>query len=342
MVRNFKIMLGKWKACLFLIFIATPFATQAQNSAENEKAAEKEASDEIVVDGARIRPEKQLPRILDSNEGQLARFEGPFCPHVSGLPEQYKATILRTIKESAIELGLDSPANCEPNALIIFTTDAEEYMQQLRKKRTSWFNSLTPRKRRLLTQKPRSFYSWHSTALNLPNGEPVRDSASVLRQASNIPESEITSLGNPTSDGGRIETPAITAIESAFIVMDLRKTNNMSLAQLSDFALLHLIVDFNDKHQSSYPENSLLNLFSGLDPLLLPKRMSEFDRLTAFGLYRIRKNTQDAWTQSRRVARYVREQINGPETENDQADKSNQDNEAETDGPVAISFDDEG
>lgn len=291
-------------------------------------AQDTEGDDVIVVDGVIVRPEKQIPKIFDNNSGQLARFEGEFCPFIAGLPEEYATSVLRMVRSNATKLGLTVPENeCRANALIIFTNDAPTYMAELRKKRAGWFSTLTARNKRLLTKNKRKFYAWHDiSSIRLNGGSSANFDnestalAGAISSGNGPPGQAEGRFGAWNSDGGRIDSPVEDSINSGFIVMDLLQTNGMTFRQLADFATLHLLMDIDVDAQKKFPANSILNLFDVKDPASLSGRMTDVDRLTAKGLYDIRTNNKTARIQSRNIARYVRDNIDeaGQASDNDE------------------------
>lgn len=265
----------------------------------------------IIVDGVPVKPEKHIPQLLDSSNGQLARFEGPFCPHISGLPEKYARDLEDKVRENALSFGLTVPEKgCKANAVIIFTPVIDDYMTQLRKSRRTWFNSLSPRNRRLLTKTKRSYYAWHDTDSLRLDGTPT-----VGIEALNgfgVGSSAFVGLGSfgSTTDGTRINTGSNVIIANAFVVLDITKTNNMSFQQLADFSTFHLLVNVDEDREDIFLANSILNLFNVDDPLQLNTGLTSVDKLTIKALYNDDTNSVSAWQKSVRIARYVRKNYN--------------------------------
>lgn len=260
---------------------------------------------DIVVDGVRIKPEKHIPRLLDDSKGQLERFEGTFCPKVSGMPEKYAKEIEAKVKQNAIEFGLTVTEDCKANALIVFTPVINEFMTELRKKRFTWFGSLTPRNINLLKKADQPFYTWHDTlTLTLAGTEAIGAEAlngfGVGSASPNLGE-----FGNYTSDGSRISSNFKEVTANAFIVIDIFKTNNMSLQQLADFSTFHLLANIDENRTDLFLPSSILNLFNAQDPKTLTG-FSDVDKLTIKGLYNSDSNAVSSWQKNIRIARYVR------------------------------------
>jgi hypothetical protein len=102
----------------------------------------------ITVEASRITPEQA--RIASTayaraglppnpNYGQYARWQGPICASVRGIPDPAVAgLVLARIKAAVAETGLKTAeSGCKPNLTIAFTDDARGLVAEVRAKRRS-------------------------------------------------------------------------------------------------------------------------------------------------------------------------------------------------------------
>src|SRR5687768_14961337 len=88
----------------------------------SQAGAAPKAEDEIVVQGQRLVVQKAIRQsVRDAGIEQLARFEEPLCPHVTGLPQESAKTIDRILRDNVVALGGKAgKPGCAINAVVVF------------------------------------------------------------------------------------------------------------------------------------------------------------------------------------------------------------------------------
>lgn len=101
---------------------------------------------EIVVQGVRDR-EKQISDFIRQltpapSGGQLGRFETSVCPAVAGLPQEQAEFIAQRIRRVAAAAGMPvASGRCDPNVILIVTSNKSALVKRLARNRTDYFPS---------------------------------------------------------------------------------------------------------------------------------------------------------------------------------------------------------
>ncbi len=122
--------------------------------------------DSITVEAKRKEREElrlQIDQFVKTTVAQhsgesLARWNTPVCPLVAGLPRDQGEFILRRLSQSVRNAGAPlAPENCKANFFILVSSQADEILEALRKKRPGLFdthNGLGPLQHFLRTERP--------------------------------------------------------------------------------------------------------------------------------------------------------------------------------------------
>lgn len=282
---------------------AAPLAADAPESAQER---------EIVVQGQRMSVTTAIRQAIhNAGISQLARFEEPVCPIVSGLSAETGAAIERAIKGNIEALGgrVGKPG-CAVNAVVMFDDNPMEFVRSSAKSQPEYFSAMTPREFKQFTDRPRPVMSWHVTEIRSRNGEEM-GSADKSSQTKKIMTATVTEGVNINADvnrqaaATRLYSNTRQDITMAVAVIDRGRSNGKSVRQLADLATLHLLLDVRQDVESNNPA-SILSLFDprpeGSAP---PTALTSFDRGMVEGLYTRRANNLTAGQQFSSIAKAV-------------------------------------
>lgn len=280
---------------------AAPLAAQQTPATAPSRAT----NPDIVVQGTREALRTQLRQILDTSDGQLARFESQFCPKVIGFPADWTRHLETMIRANAAEAGLKvEPAGCRPTALAIFIDDPQRLVVELRKAMPGLFDGYTTRELDLLTASKRPAYNWRTVEMVDKNGL-------VLASAGQINGEVSTARIVRNANSSRVTSNVRQDILTSFAAIDIVKTPGHTLRQLADYATMNLMLDLSrDAARKAQPE-SILRLFEAASPQAAPPQMSAMDKGALRGLYAQRTNNVSAAVQRGRIAKAMKEGAEG-------------------------------
>lgn len=285
--------------------IASPFLILAAQVQAEELPAQPGANEkEIVVTGTRQEIRNELRDLFQESSNQLARIERPFCPFVIGFGDEYTPKLLELIRQNASDVGIRiAEEPCDATAVIIFIDEPHQLAQGLREKYPRIYGQMTPYSRSRLLGPERPFYAWSVTQTLDKNGGAASVSAGEAGDGN-------ADLGAPVIRGNwssRITSGFTKGIHTSFLIVDVNKTEGMTLGQIADFASLQVMLALQNDAWEDARMDSMLRLFDVEDPTTLPSRMGAFDRRLLEALYAIDNNAQRGSIQRGRIASYMKQ-----------------------------------
>jgi hypothetical protein len=277
---------------------AAPLAAQPAPAVASKEAG---ANADIVVQGTREELRSQLRQILDTNDGQLARFESQFCPKVIGFPADWTRHLESMIRANAVEAGIKvEPAGCRPTALVIFIEDPQRLVVELRKAMPSLFAGYTHQELGMLTAAKRPAYNWRTVEMVDKDGLKLATAGRINGEAS---DARIVRNANAS----RVTSNVRYDIMTSFSAIDIARTPGQTLRQLADYATMNLMLDLSrDAARKAQPE-SILALFEAPTAEAAPAKMSAMDKGALRGLYTQRSNNVSAAVQRGRMAKAMKQ-----------------------------------
>lgn len=280
------------------VLTAAPLAAQTAPPATATAAP---ASSDIVVQGTREELRTQLRQILDTSDGQLARFENAFCPKVIGFPKDWTGHLEKMIRANAVDAGVKvEPVGCKPTALVIFIDDPQRLVVELRKAMPTLFDGYTSNELDQLTAVKRPAYTWRTVEMMDRNGLTLSSAGQVNGEASNA---KIVRNANSS----RVTSNVRYDIMTSFAAIEIGKTPGRTLRQLADYATMNLMLDLSRDAARKAPPESILSLFNVADPEAAPQQMSAMDKGSLRGLYAQKNNNVSAAVQRGRMAKAMKE-----------------------------------
>jgi len=225
-----------WSAsatALLSLLCASATAEPSQTSASHAVAG-KSDSDTVTIEARRQRKliEEQISKFVSSitmpsREESLARWQAPICPLVAGLPSDSGEFILARLSEVARNARAPlAPPKCQPNFLVVLTTDPELLLRKWWARDPVLFNrsrGIGGAKRFIHSDRP--IRVWYNA------------NAACDDRALNI--YDVGGMTYPSCVNGglasRLTWETVRAIESAIVVADLRRVNKLNMGQLADY-----------------------------------------------------------------------------------------------------------
>jgi len=186
-------------------------------------------------------------------EDPLPRFEGPLCPGIVGLKVEAAEMMVARIRDHAEDLRVRvaDTESCEPNLIVAFIDDGQDYLQRLNDERGYMFESLSLQERRELLA--------HEGPVHVLTDVQTRSrDGMVVGRRENLTSPPQTEMWMAHS---RIYTPTRQDIVSALVLVDRGAISGMTLDQLADHAVMQaFVVDRPELRQEG--RDSILDLFA--------------------------------------------------------------------------------
>jgi hypothetical protein len=266
--------------------VAFPYAQAEQND-----------SDPTVVVTGKLPPSEEkalevIRRVARPVDGQLARFNKPVCPRVTGFQSQYEALVAKRIRAVAEAVGAGAAEEgCVTNLFVVVVDDGREFVAEMHRQHPEALAGMSKPEFAALTSEEGAARSWTATALTNSMGATVGRPPATLGGGAvkytfggaSMHFGDVNVMR--TYESSNINPSVQQAIVSAWVVLETRATFGKSLTQLADYAALRgLAMVRPDELDGS--EDTILALFeSGSDAA--PAKLTEFDRAYLKSLYRV-------------------------------------------------------
>lgn len=198
-------------------------------------------------------------------EDPLARFEDPLCPGVIGLQLDYAVAMVARIRDNAARLGVRTADEdgCEPNMIVAFLNNGQDYLQRLDQERSWMFESLDRSEKRALLTRTGPARAWITTETRTRDGLQVGRRENLV----DVPQAGMWSAHS------MIYVPTRVDITAAMVLIDRSSIEGLSVNQMVDYATLHGLADF--VPESAAGIASIQRLFDNTDAA--PEGLTEFD-----------------------------------------------------------------
>ena len=219
---------------------------------QNRTEAKRQARDFVALTG----------RMLDTR--QVARWTEPVCLHVAGMADAGTRTVVDRVRAVATEARVPiTKASCESNLLIMFTDDANAYMERVKSVAPSSYQEVAVDERgsRLFGSAPIRW--WYQTAIEgADGGAATQDppaavyaalAGSGLIELPNAPATSSYRSGHATAYTRRV-------LRTATVLVDIRQIQGVSLDTIASFSALVGLAEL--KPGDPPPGQSVLAAFS--------------------------------------------------------------------------------
>jgi hypothetical protein len=256
------------------------------------------------------------------NYGQYARWRGPLCISVRGIPDPaVQARVQGRIAAAASDAGLaQGSAGCRPNLTVAFTDDARGLVGTVRARKRSVLPAFDPRLFAALDSASLPVRWWHVLAPAGPGGGVgTADSGALASAGSNaMPLGNVLpagpdAIGTNSWNSSLIDTNLTVWARAGVAVVDVRLATGVSLDALADYVALVMIAPMRmPVAQPGVP--SVLSLF---EPGAKPAGLTIWDRAFIKGLYRIQMNRSAQRQRQQLLSAMAAELVPGPDAEAD-------------------------
>ena len=272
-------------------FLALSAAVPAQ--AQSGEAA---VDPTIVVTGKQMLTEDEAHEVIQraarTVDGQLARFDQPVCPRVTGFDTPYERIVAERIKQTAETVGASAGADgCLTNLQVVIVDDGREFVELLRREHPEAFAGVSRRELARLAAEEGAARSWSVTAMTNSAGAiagrpaPTAGSGSVKSGfgGSSVSFGDVNVMR--VYESSNMNPSVQQAIASAWVVIETGATFGKSLAQIADYAAMRGLAMVRPAELAA-SQDTILALFepgstSG------PAELTEFDHAYLKSLYRV-------------------------------------------------------
>lgn len=264
-------------------------------------AQEEEQNKSIFVDGERLSKRdinkniNKFVRVISNvaDNYQLSRRSSRYCPAIFGLSDEHKELVIEKIRSAANSAEISEDINgCKFNLILVFTSDADGFLSELRRRKPNFFYNLNIEKHRELFESGRPVRWWYSNNSINSDGSGVLDGVSIRYASSSL-----------------ISTGISVNLSGTVVVIDVNKSSGYPLLSIASFAAMISFAQItaSDRDISDLP--SILGIFARESPRSQALQdMTEWDHAYLKALYRI-PSDRPARQQKRRISGYMRDSL---------------------------------
>ncbi len=242
---------------------------------------------------------------VETGENQLARWHQAICPNVVGMQAEFNDYVRETIRSVAELAGARIAAEgCRYNVIVVMTTEPQLFIANLRSDRQDLFETLSPRDRERIGTGGDDVQLWSRVETRGERGD-VMQSGEVSYNVPRTGSGELPWRSIRGAAASRISRSARSELDFRAIVIDLNRLNGQTMQQLSAFAAMLALGEF-DVGEPIAPANTILNLFHDSDAT--PADISDWDIAYLRALYAT-NGGRSAHSQRSAMIRHVRRQL---------------------------------
>lgn len=250
----------------------------------------------IVVTGKQPLTEDQtrelIQRAARTVDGQLARFQEPVCPRVTGFDSPYERIVAERIKRTAEAVGVRAGGEgCVTNLQVVIVDDGREFVELLSREHPEAFAGVSRRELARLAGEEGAARSWSQTvttnSVGASAGTPS-PSAGTGTVKSGYQGSSVTFSGANVMrvyESSNINPSVQQTINSAWVVIETGATFGKSLTQIADYVAMRGLAMVRPA-ELAQSQDTILALFEpGTEAA--PAELTEFDQAFLTSLYRV-------------------------------------------------------
>lgn len=263
-------------ALLGVALIASPALAQAPDKSDNT----------ITVTGQKLEKKEAREQALEFVSkytarlgNQFARRTIPSCARVVGVDEAYAKIVQDKVNAVGKAAGLMMQGEeCRPNLHILFTTNGNAVMTQLRKAKPSLFDFIELRQRAKLYNDPVPVRWWY---INDVIG--ARDYRSTARANAD----GTAPIADRTIASPLITTGVVIDIAGTVVVVDIKQAEGYPLEAIAAYAAMVSFVQLRP-NSTNEGASSIMSMFApGMNRANVPSDLTAFDYAYIRGLYAI-------------------------------------------------------
>lgn len=294
-----------------LVLAALGAAALAVGAQAAQLGLPQNASPEIVVYGI---PEDEAAltgfvRDIGAETGtdQLARWRGAICPEVIGMRDEFNNYVHETIRSVADLAGARwSDRGCQHNVLVVMTDDPSTFISDMRDDRRDLFASLTARERETMASSSDAVSMWSRVETRGGDGR-LMQSGEAGYNARGSGTDQLPYRRISGAQASRIARSTRSDLDFRAIIIDLRQLDGQTMQQLSAFAAMMALGEFDVSNPIS-PQRTVLNLFHNAETA--PADLSDWDLAYLRALYSTNAG-RSADNQRSAMIRHIRRDLAG-------------------------------
>jgi hypothetical protein len=276
-------------ATFLLIALCLGFGATALSarSAQGAAAAPGETSVPIVVTGTKHRYARtvtELRRIARAPEGVYPRFETRVCPLALGLSPAFARAVEREVANVARRVGAPvAGGSCRPNLTLIVADDGAGAIRAVQRRMPNLFQTLSGAELEALKGELGPVWTWYEYDQKRRDGAPV-EHASLLEGNPPKPLSPHAYI-NRNVEMSRLSMPVRLDIMLAFVVIDSRAAEGLSVRQLGDGTAMMGLSMVNARQIPALSRATTLQLFTDAAARGRIEGLTDFDLAYLSSLY---------------------------------------------------------
>jgi hypothetical protein len=272
-----RMAVASWLVCLTITGLAAPSLAQTTDH---------KALPEVVVEGRRDHQDaahRFVNEITVEKEDQVAQFGEPICPLTLGLSAGYNGVITQRVLKDAKSAGVRiAGGRCEPNVIIMISDDGHQLLDRLHTDRGPLFEAMPLHDLHALLDEPGPVHAWQGVELLDNGGFPVgvRD-PNGIHGPGPLSDAPVAKGYMPS----RLQQAFRRRIDTAFVVIDAKAIDGLTLMQVADYAAMRTLAITRDPKGASMAQDSILALFDGKSGSPKPVSLSRSDAAYLHALY---------------------------------------------------------
>ncbi|WP_310475840.1 hypothetical protein [Sandarakinorhabdus sp.] len=253
--------------------------------------------------------------------GQFARWKGPPCISVLGIPDPaLAARVAARIAAAATDAGLAAAKpGCKPNLTVAFTDDARGLVAKVKSRKRSALPAFDPRLFAALDSATLPVRWWHvlgpagsGGGAGAPDSGALASATSNATQLGNVLPAGPDAIGTSSWNSSLVDTNLSVWARAGVAVVDVGLATGVSLDALADYIALVMIAPMRlPVRDPGVP--SVLTLFQ---PGSTATGLTSWDRAFIKGLYRIQMNRSAQRQRQQLLSAMTRELV--PDAASDQ------------------------
>jgi hypothetical protein len=244
-------------------------------------------------------------RITKSPEDVFARFEQPICALALGMSAPFARSVERRIGDIAREVGLKvAGAGCRANLTVVVADDGVGVVRAIQRKMPNLLMSLTGAELTRLKAAGGPVWSWYDYDQKRRDGGPVEHIA-LLDGNPPRPLSPHAYIARNV-EMSRLTSPIRLDMMLAFVVVDRRSVDGLTVRQLADAAAMMGLSMINYQAVPQLAHPSALQLLAARSSRDRIDGLTDFDRAYLATLYSGEAGISAGRRSARIAAKFVR------------------------------------
>lgn len=248
--------------------------------------------------------------------GQYSRWNMPICPKVSGIDDRLAARVANKLRSEATTAGAKvDKADCKPNIVVIFTSDAAAVATRILAKRPDAAALIETVDREALRKAPLPIRWWSAVRLEDENGRVATAISTALATATGAGEAPFEAPGGPEAvmtdsySSSLVNTHRQVSASATTVLVDVDLATGYTLDAVSAYVAMAVLAQARLRGEVD-PELTILGLFR-TPAAAAPNDLTAWDRAFLKALYGTPSNRPARRQQGAIASAVVKERLAG-------------------------------